>query len=51
MAEISNIPNNKVQVEDENLVKLKKLLSFLNENEDVQNVYDNADYEDEEDDE
>jgi YebC/PmpR family DNA-binding regulatory protein len=51
MAEISNIPNNKIQVEDENLVKLKKLLSFLNENEDVQNVYDNADYEDEEDDE
>ncbi|MPN03425.1 putative transcriptional regulatory protein [bioreactor metagenome] len=51
LAEVSNVPNNKIQVEDEALLKLKKLLSFLNENDDVQNVYDNADYEDEDEDE
>ena len=51
MAEISYIPNNKIQVESEILLKFKKLLSFLNEADDVQNVYDNADYEEDEEEE
>jgi YebC/PmpR family DNA-binding regulatory protein len=51
LAEISYIPNNKIQVEGDTLLKFKKLLSFLNEADDVQNVYDNADYEDDEEDE
>jgi len=51
LAEISYIPNNKIQVEGDTLLKFKKLLSFLNEADDVQNVYDNADYEDDDEDE
>ncbi|NLN84370.1 MAG: YebC/PmpR family DNA-binding transcriptional regulator [Firmicutes bacterium] len=46
VAEISNIPDNTLEVEEENLDMLKKLLFFLNDNDDVQNVYDNAEYED-----
>lgn len=48
VAEVSNIPDNKLDIDGENLEKLKRLLFFLNENDDVQNVFDNGEYEEDE---
>ncbi|MCE5197160.1 MAG: YebC/PmpR family DNA-binding transcriptional regulator [Negativicutes bacterium] len=51
LAEITQIPNSKIEVDAEQLPKLKKLLAMMEECDDVQNVYDNADYEEDEEEE
>lgn len=49
-AEVAKVPNNTVSVDDpETLVKVQKLLEMLEDNDDVQNVYHNADLPEEED--
>ena len=51
-AEVQKIPQNTVAVTDpETIEKIQKMLDLLEENDDVQNVYHNADLPDEEDDE
>ena len=51
-AEVQKIPQNTVAVKDpETVEKIQKMLDLLEENDDVQNVYHNADLPDEEDDE
>jgi len=48
-AEVSNIPQNYVEVTDEEvLVKIKKMLAMLEDLDDVQEVYHNADIDEEE---
>ncbi|HZW49369.1 MAG TPA: YebC/PmpR family DNA-binding transcriptional regulator, partial [Bacillota bacterium] len=51
LAEITQIPSSKIEVDAEQLPKLKKLLAMMEECDDVQNVYDNADYEEDEEEE
>lgn len=51
-AEVNKIPQNTVAVTDEDtILKIQKLLDMLEENDDVQNVYHNADLPEEEDEE
>lgn len=51
-AEVNKIPQNTVAVADEDtILKIQKLLDMLEENDDVQNVYHNADLPEEEDEE
>ena len=51
VAEITQIPSSKIEVDAEQLPKLKKLLAMMEECDDVQNVYDNADYDEDEEEE
>ena len=51
-AEVDKIPQNTVAVTDEDtILKIQKLLDMLEENDDVQNVYHNADLPEEEEEE
>ena len=51
-AEVQKIPQNTVEVTDpDTILKIQKMLDLLEENDDVQNVYHNADLPDEEEDE
>ena len=51
-AEVQKIPQNTVEVTDpETVEKIQKMLDLLEESDDVQNVYHNADLPEEEDDE
>jgi len=51
-AEVAKIPQNTVEVTDpDTVLKIRKMLDLLEENEDVQNVFHNADLPDEEEDE
>ena len=51
-AEVAKIPQNTVEVTDpDTVLKIRKMLDLLEENDDVQNVFHNADLPDEEDDE
>jgi YebC/PmpR family DNA-binding regulatory protein len=47
-AEVDMVPSNTVPIAGENLEKLEKLLGLLEEHDDVQNVYTNAEFPDEE---
>lgn len=48
-SEIDKIPANSVALDDDNLAKFRKMLDMLDENDDVQNVFHNAELPDEED--
>ena len=51
-AEVQKIPQNTVEVTDpDTIIKIQKMLDLLEENDDVQNVYHNADLPDDEEDE
>ena len=50
-AELRRIPNNTVFLDDESRNKLLKMLDAFEDNDDVQNVYHNAEYNEEEEEE
>jgi transcriptional/translational regulatory protein YebC/TACO1 len=50
-AERGMVPNNMVSVDDEGAAKIQRLLDLLDDNDDVQNVYHNADLPDDGEDE
>ena len=51
-AEVQKIPQNTVEVTDpDTILKIQKMLDLLEENDDVQNVYHNADLPDEDEEE
>lgn len=43
-AEISRIPDNYVEIDEENAIKLSKIIDALEDDDDVQNVYHNAEF-------
>ena len=48
-AEVEWLPQNMVTLNDEQLVKFRRMLDMFEENDDVQNVYHNVDLPDDED--
>ncbi len=50
-AEVQKIPQNTVDVDDETIVKIQKMLDMLDDNDDVQNVFHNANLPEEEEEE
>lgn len=50
-AEVQKIPQNTVDVDDETIVKIQKMLDMLDDNDDVQDVYHNANLPEEEEEE
>lgn len=47
MSEVTQLPKNTIRLEDpEDIQKVEKLLEMLDNNDDVQNLYDNSDYDD-----